>query len=132
VRGRAIFSRLRARWVRTLLAGGAGLVLLLGAADHHGPAADHWTDRIAGAQVSDQASHPFEARHFEASDTTFHPGCAACLLQLQTTGSAPGLPAGLAAPARAEESLREPSVVPAFVALRSGSPRAPPFSPSVV
>jgi hypothetical protein len=132
VRGRAFVSRLRARWVRTLLAGCAGLVLLLGAADLHGPAADHWTDRIAGARVSDQASHPFESRHFEASDTTFHPGCAACLLQLQTTGSAPDLPAGIAAPACEEVSLREPPTAPAFVALRSGSPRAPPFSPSFV
>ena len=127
----ALFSRLRALWARTILAGSAGLILLLGAADLHSPAADHWTDRIAGAKVSNQASHPFEARHFEASDTTFHPGCAACLLQLQTTGSAPGLPAGLAAPACAEASLREAATAPAFVALRSGSPRAPPFSPSL-
>ena len=131
VRGCTVFSRLRARWASTLLAGGALLVLLLGAVDLHGPAADHWIDRIAGAQVSDQASHPFESRHFEASDDTFHPGCAACLLQLQTTGSAPGLPAGLAAPACAEASLREAATAPAFVALRSGSPRAPPFSPSL-
>jgi hypothetical protein len=132
VRRRAFLSRLRACRARTLFAGGTGLALLLGAAALHSPAADHWNDRIAGAQVSAQACHPFEARHFEASDITFHPGCVACLLQLQTRCSAPGLLAGLAEPACFEVSLREAPIAPTFVALRRASPRAPPFSPSLV
>jgi hypothetical protein len=114
---------------RSLFALLAALVLAVGTTEVHSASASHLAGRGFGVQVAEGASHPFEARHIEASENRIDPPCPACLLQLQTVAAGLTLPAvlpvpaGEAAPAAPARARRRSPL------LRLGSPRGPPALP---
>jgi len=117
---------------RALLAWVAGVALAMGAVAQHGGAVEHGPGGLQGTFVSEAAGHPRQAQHMETSQIRFHPGCAACLLGLQTVGAAPPAPAHLPVPVL---GIARPILLSAVLlspAPSGGSPRAPPASPVAV
>lgn len=118
-------------WRRSLIALLVGIALTFGAVAPHDASAEHEREG-RGAYVDQAARHPEEPTHFEASDSTYVPGCQTCLLQLQT-GSR------LIAPlVRLPELVRGGTVpVPETAAVSTpasllGPARAPPVSTLVL
>jgi hypothetical protein len=104
----------------------AALVLAVGTTEVHSASASHLAGRGFGVAVAEGASHPFDARHVEASETRVDPPCPACLLQLQTVAAGLTVPAVLPVP-----SAEAAPAVPAQARRRSplprlGPPRGPP------
>lgn len=114
-----------------LLATVLGLLaaLALGAADLHDTAAEHVDGGLRAVQVSEGASHPRDAQHVETSQIKLHPGCSACLLELQLLGSALPARLGLPVPAPTAASPSLPRIACVAAVTPVGSPRAPPVSP---
>lgn len=119
------------RWV-TLVAALLVATLAFDSADLHDPAAVHSGSLLelqSGVQISEGASHPREPRHLETSQIKLHPGCPACLLELQGRGSVLAAP-----PPLPPLALRRERPLPAIAGTESSHPRpsaarGPPASP---
>lgn len=111
-------------WRRAFLALGMGMVLAFGTAAPHAPTAEH-TDSPTGVEIDRSARHPGEPVHLESAEPEFHPGCAVCLLQLQSGSSLP-VPAALPTPAPVGEIPAAGNAVAAHLTTESGPARAPP------
>jgi hypothetical protein len=124
VRGRS--TRRPCLWTRLALSLLAALLLTAGSFEVHAASPDHMATRGLGGSVAEGASHPFESRHVESSETRVHPPCLACLLQLQSVGVGFAVPAALPSPPGEGMLPSGAAVVPSGSLPRSGSPRAPP------
>ena len=80
---RRVLSTDLSLWRRSLIALAVGLALTFGAFAPHDESAEHEREG-RGAFIDQAASHPEAPPHFEASNTTYVPGCQTCLLHLQT------------------------------------------------
>lgn len=117
---------------RALFAWILGLALVTGSVNPHAGVVEHASGSLKGTFVAEAAGHPHQAAHMEPSQLRFHPGCAACLLGLQTVGMAPPLPAHLPVPAVISASPVSPLLEPPAPVRPCGSPRAPPVFPVFV
>lgn len=54
-----------------------------GVAVPHAPIVEHSGAPSSGVEIDHSARHPGEPAHVESSHIEHHPGCAACLLQMQ-------------------------------------------------
>jgi hypothetical protein len=117
-------------WWRGLLVLVTAAAVGLGSAAPHNPAAE-----VAGGfvrvEIAETADHPEEPAHFESSRIEIHPGCMACLAQIQA-GSAPILlPAARPLLAEAGRVVAAADQVPSREIRCLGPARAPPvLSPS--
>jgi len=77
-------------WRRALLVLFVCLGLTLDLAVPHDIVAEQ-AGVAGGMEIAEEAAHPGDPTHFEAAELKVHPGCTACLLQLQA-GAVLGLP----------------------------------------
>lgn len=112
-------------WRRILLVLVTGVALGMASVSPHDPA-EEVTGRLGPVEIAKSAVHPEAPAHFESAEVEIHPGCVACLAQLQT-GSIPiFLPAGL--PVLLENGAIAASTDQSFSleSRRLGPARAPP------
>jgi hypothetical protein len=120
--------RYRLQAPRALFAWIVGLALVAGNLSPHAGPVEHASASLKGTFVAEAAGHPHQPAHMEPSQLRFHPGCAACVLGLQTVGVAPPLPAHLPVPTLQSASLVSLLSEPPAPVRPCGSPRAPPVS----
>jgi hypothetical protein len=117
-------------WLRGVVAFLAFLALALGSTAPHDMAVEY---AGAGSQVeiAESAVHPSDPAHFEAAEIKVHPGCVACLLQLETRTVLGHSPRPLPPLARVASRTALVEAVPASIACLFGPARAPPISSPV-
>lgn len=118
-------------WRRSLIALAVGLALTFGAFAPHDDSAEHEREG-RGAFVDQAASHPEEAPHFEASNSTYVPGCPTCLLHLQTGSRLIAPPVPLPELVRGETLTVLETVALSTPSSLLGPARAPPASSLVL
>ena len=118
-------------WRRSLIALAVGLALTFGAFAPHDDSADHEREG-RGAFVDQAASHPEEAPHFEASNSTYVRGCPTCLLHLQTGSRLIAPPVPLPDLVRGETLPVLETVAVSTPSSLLGPARAPPASSLVL
>lgn len=70
-------------WLRVLLAIAACLGLAFEGVTPHDMAADR-AGAVSRMEIAESAIHPDDPAHLEQAEMKVHPGCVACLLQLET------------------------------------------------
>ena len=128
---RRVLSTDLSLWRRSLIALAVGLALTFGAFAPHDESAEHEREG-RGAFVDQAASHPQEAPHFEASNTTYVPGCQTCLLHLQTGSRLIAPPVPLPDLVRGETVPVLETVAVSTPSSLLGPARAPPASSLVL
>lgn len=118
-------------WRRSLVAVAVGLALTFGAFAPHDDAAEHEREG-RGAFIDQAARHPEAPPHFEASDTTYVPGCQTCLLHLQTGSRLIAPPVPLPELVRGGTLLVPETVAVSTPSSLLGPARAPPASSLVL
>lgn len=121
-------SHLPIVWWHALLVLAACFGLVFDGAAPHDMAVDR-AGVLSRVEIAESAVHPDDPAHFERAEMKVHPGCGACLLQLETRtvpGPAPlplpPLASGSGVAALAETASSHDVSLP-------GPARAPPVSP---
>jgi|SRR5215218_8181723 len=118
-------------WRRSLIALAVGLALTFGAFAPHDGSAEHESEG-RGAFIDQAASHPEAPPHFEASNSTYVPGCQTCLLHLQTGSRLVAPPVPLPGLVRGETVPILETVAVSTSSSLLGPARAPPASSLVL
>ena len=92
----------------------------------HAPVAEH-TSAPSGVEIDKSAKHPGEPIHVESSHIEHHPGCAACLLQMQGSSSL-AAPAALPIPVPLGTVSALAEQTSPKISVDLGPARAPPTS----
>jgi hypothetical protein len=123
--GRSIRPTLPA-WLRGAVAFLAFLTLALGSVAPHDIAVDQ-AGRGSRVEIAESAIHPSAPAHFEAAEIKVHPGCVACLLQLQTRTVLGHAPVPQPPVARGASVAAPIDGVPSSTPSLCGPARAPPI-----
>lgn len=112
-------------WQRGFLVLVTMVALGLGSAAPHDPA-EEASGGLARVEIAEGAIHPEAPAHFESARVEVHPGCVACLAQVQTGGIPLPLPAGQPFLAQAGRIAAPADRSPSREIQRLGPARAPP------
>ncbi len=113
-------------WNRALLALALGVALAVGVAVPHASVAEH-SGPPSGVEIDHGAQHPGDPIHFEGSRIEHHPGCTACLLQVQG-GSYLTAPEPLPLPIPLGTASVATEQIAPKIPVELGPARAPPAS----
>jgi len=121
---------IRIAWGRAAVALLACCALAFGLLAPH-DVVEERTGALSRVEIAESAVHPRAPAHFEDAEFKVHPGCPACLLQIQTGTALVRLPAALSLPSADRELTVPAERTPSQTVLHRSPARAPPvLSPS--
>jgi hypothetical protein len=114
-------------WWHALLVLAACFGLVLDGAAPHDMAVDR-AGAVSRVEIAESAVHPSDPAHFERAEMKVHPGCGACLLQLETRTVPAPAPFPLPPLASNADVAGLVEIFPSHDGSLPGPARAPPVS----
>lgn len=114
-------------WWHALLVLAVCLGLVFDGAAPHDMAADR-AGTLSHVEIAESAVHPSDPAHFERAEMKVHPGCGACLLQLETRTVPAPAPLPLPPLANDADVATWAEIVSSHDGSFTGPARAPPVS----